>query len=96
MPSRFLFVLVTLTAFATGALAQTAEWIWHDNHGASPAAGEVRYFRKSFSIVGKFHKAELNAAGDDGITVWINGHEVGKSDAWQHPLKTSSPWKGAM
>jgi putative heme-binding domain-containing protein len=87
MSSRFFFLLAALTTLTTGAFAQTAEWIWHDNHGARPADGEVRYFRKSFAIAGKFLKAELNAAGDDGITVWINGHEVGKSDAWQHPLK---------
>jgi putative heme-binding domain-containing protein len=88
MFSRFLFILAALAAWTTGAFAQTAEWIWHDNHGAKPGDGEVRYFRKSFTIAGKFLKAELNAAGDDGITVWINGHEVGKSGAWKQPLKT--------
>jgi putative heme-binding domain-containing protein len=89
MPSRSLFILAVLVAFTTETFGQMAEWIWHDNHGARPASGEERYFRKTFLIAGKFLNAELNAAGDDGITVWINGHEIGKSDAWQRPLKVN-------
>ena len=43
--------------------AQTPEWIWHDNKGAAPADGEVRYFRKTFAIDGPVAKAVLSAAG---------------------------------
>src|ERR1700722_12164546 len=88
LKSAHVFSLLLAISLAVSARAASPEWIWHDNHGAKPADGEVRYFRKSFTIAGKFVKAELNAAGDEGITVWINGREVEKSSAWKQPLKT--------
>ena len=63
--------------------AQTPEWIWHDNHGAPPADDEVRYFRKTFSVDGPVSKAVLQFAGDDHVTVFLNGREVLRSDTWQ-------------
>ena len=44
--------------------AQTPEWIWHDNKGAAPADGEVRFFRKTFTVDGLASKAVLSVAGD--------------------------------
>ncbi len=63
--------------------AQTPEWIWHDNNGAAPADGEVRYFRKTFTIDGPASKAVLSAAGDDHVIVFLNGKEVLRNDTWQ-------------
>src|SRR5881296_1630910 len=63
--------------------AQTPEWIWHDNKGAAPADGEVRYFRKTFTIDGPASKAVLSAAGDDHVIVFLNGKEVLRNDTWQ-------------
>ena len=93
MPSRLrsLPVLVVFFALFSALLAepgaQTAEWVWHPNDGAKPAAGEVRYFRHQFEIVGKVLKAELNAAADDEVKVWVNGKEAGESKLWKEPLK---------
>lgn len=63
--------------------AQTPEWIWHDNKGAAPADGEVRFFRKTFTLDTRASKAVLSAAGDDHVTVFLNGKEVLRNDAWQ-------------
>jgi putative heme-binding domain-containing protein len=68
-------------------LAQTAEWVWHNNQGAKPAANEVRYFRRSFPITGKIVKAELNAACDDQLVIFVNGVEAGASNSWKEPVK---------
>ena len=63
--------------------AQTPEWIWHDNKGAAPADGEVRFFRKTFTVDGLASKAVLSVAGDDHVIVFLNGKEVLRNDNWQ-------------
>ncbi|HEX8296904.1 MAG TPA: c-type cytochrome [Chthoniobacteraceae bacterium] len=82
MMSRFLSVLLCLAT--TPIFAQTAEWVWHPD--AEPAAGDVRYFRRSFSIPGKVRKAEVQAVCDDEMTLFLNGKEVGKSNSWKEPI----------
>ena len=62
--------------------AGTPEWIWHDNHGAKTAPGEVRYFRKTFIIHGDPKKAELSFAADDELQVFINGQRVAEATGW--------------
>ena len=79
------FALFVATA---ETLAQTAEWVWHNNQGAKPAANEVRYFRRSFPIAGKIVKAELNAACDDQLVIFVNGVEAGASNSWKEPVKS--------
>src|SRR5438477_7885185 len=37
--------------------AQAPEWIWHDNKCAAPADGEVRFFRKTFTVDAPASKA---------------------------------------
>jgi putative heme-binding domain-containing protein len=83
-----------LIAFASALLAstvelgaQTAEWVWHNNGGAKPAANEVRYFRRSFPIDGKISKAQLEAACDDQLVIFVNGTETGTSNSWKEPVK---------
>ena len=79
---------LVLSGFVSDGMAQTAEWVWHNNQGAKPAANEVRYFRRTFPVAGKVLKAELNAACDDQLVVFVNGSEIGGSDSWKQPLKS--------
>ncbi|MCI0535617.1 MAG: hypothetical protein L0Z50_10360, partial [Verrucomicrobiales bacterium] len=83
-------------AFAVGLLvlalpraspihAQTPEWIWHDNKGAAPADGEVRFFRKSFTIEGTVARAVIAVAGDDQAQAFLNGKQVANSRGWDQP-----------
>lgn len=75
-------------AWPTLARAQTPEWIWGEPTARSAApAGEVRLFRKSFTIGFQAQRAELTAAGDDEITVYLNGVEAGRSADWHKPLR---------
>src|SRR5467141_2027933 len=69
--------------FPAPLCAQTPEWIWHDNKGAAPADGEVRFFRKTFTIDAPASKAVLSVAGDDHVVVFLNGKEVLRNDNWQ-------------
>jgi hypothetical protein len=90
MTTRFLChpkVLALLLLFSTTSLclrAQTPEWIWHSNDGNAPASGEVRYFRKTFTIRGQPAKAVLAVAADNEATVWLNGKPAGNSDSHDH------------
>ena len=83
---RVLLVLLVVAVSLASASAQTPDWIWHDVAGEPPNIG-VRFFRKSFTVVGKFTKAELVASGNDRAVFFINGQEVGKSGAWHDPFR---------
>ena len=75
---------IVLCLWLEKGLAQTPEWIWA---GAQPAkAGETRFFRKTISIPFTPQEARLIASGDDQITVFINGEEVGQSANWRRPI----------
>lgn len=80
-------LILLLHLIATPALSQTAEWIWHNENGAKPAADDVRHFRMSFQIGSGIIKAELNVACDGQATVWVNGKEAGSSNSWKEPLQ---------
>ena len=69
--------------FSSLLRAQTPEWIWHDNRGAAPADGEVRFFRRTFIVEGRLTKAVLTAAGDDHVRIFLNGKQVLENDDWQ-------------
>src|SRR6266566_2012779 len=56
LPFAF-FCLAASLNFPVPLCAQTPEWIWHDNKGAAPADGEVRFFRKTFTVEGPASKA---------------------------------------
>ncbi len=73
------FLLASL--LATVLHAQTPEWIWHPNDGQPPGRGEVRFFRKSFTVRGEVSKATLAVAADNQATVWLNGEAAGSSDS---------------
>src|ERR1041384_307476 len=83
--SRSFLVLFLLPMCAT-APAQVPEWIWHDSHGTTPQAGEVRFFRKVFNVGPKTQRTELIASGDDEITVYLNGKEVARTTDWKKPV----------
>jgi putative heme-binding domain-containing protein len=87
--SLVLCVLCRLALVAAPALlsAQVPEWIWHDAAGATPEAGEVRCFRKTFNAPAKTQRAEIIAAGDDEVTVFLNGKEVVHGTDWRRPVK---------
>ncbi|HWY77800.1 MAG TPA: heme-binding protein [Verrucomicrobiae bacterium] len=74
-------------AFVIPARAELPEWIWNANHGAKPADGEVRYFRKTFTIDGKVNKATLTASGDDYLEIFINGQRVSEHSGWETPVR---------
>jgi len=66
------------------AYSQTAEWVWSDERGAAtPTAGSERYFRCNFTVVGKVNKADLNVAGNEEFTVFLNGKRVGEGKRGQ-------------
>jgi putative heme-binding domain-containing protein len=75
LPSLFTVLLATL------AHAQTPEWIWHPNDGQPPSGGEVRLFRKTFTVRGEATKAVVAVAADNQATVWLNGQPAGRSDS---------------
>ncbi|MCL4787675.1 MAG: c-type cytochrome [Verrucomicrobia bacterium] len=74
-----IFLLASL--LATVLHAQTPEWIWHPNDGQPPGRGEVRFFRKSFTVRGEVSKATLAVAADNQATVWLNDEAAGSSDS---------------
>jgi putative heme-binding domain-containing protein len=79
-----LLFLVLLLGFAGHTEAQTPEWIW--SHANSARAGEVALFRKVFTIGFEPREARLIATGDDEVTVFLNGKEVGRSTHWKQPI----------
>ncbi len=79
-------LFVSLLFLAASLRAELPDWIWHDNQGAKPANGEVRYFRKTFTVDEKPAKAELSIAADNDALIFLNGQKVGEANGWQSPL----------
>jgi putative heme-binding domain-containing protein len=72
------FLLLLCAALPAGA--QTPEWIWFDKGNAPDE--EVRFFRKTFSPPPGFTKALLTTSGDDRVTAYFNGEQVGQNRSW--------------
>jgi putative heme-binding domain-containing protein len=86
--SRLACRAALLFAILCGPLhAQTPEWIWSHPQALEAEPGETAWFRKEFSIGFPAERAELIAAGDDQITLYLNGEEVARSLDWQRPLR---------
>ena len=66
--------------------AQTPEWIWFDNQGKAPEGEEIRFFRKSFQPPAGFSKAVLTTSGDDRVTAYLNGEQVGQNRSWDRAV----------
>ncbi|HEV7869461.1 MAG TPA: c-type cytochrome [Chthoniobacteraceae bacterium] len=79
--ARFLLALLATASFA---IAQEPQWIWHTQDSAN---GEVRYFRKTFTIAAVPTEATLSVSCDNRAKVFLNGTEVGRSEDWKQPLK---------
>ncbi len=72
---RFALLLLTsltLRTFATAAEPAKPQWIWHPNDGAAATNGEVRFFRKTFTVEGKVQKAVLAVAAANTADVFLN------------------------
>ena len=63
--------------------ANEPEWIWHTKQAAD---GEVRFFRKEFTLEALPAKAKLSASCDNEEIVYVNGREVGQSTEWNQPV----------
>ena len=66
--------------------AQTPEWIWHDQPGTQPTDHEVRFFRKTFAVVGRPRQAVLALAGDNYAVAYLNGRRAAVSRGWEHAV----------
>ncbi|HEX5220360.1 MAG TPA: c-type cytochrome [Verrucomicrobiae bacterium] len=89
-------VCLCLFAFTTGFLATTSvaqtqtltpEWIWHSNAGQSATNGEVRLFRKTFTIEGRVSRAVLSAAADDRASISLNGSPAIKVNGFERATR---------
>lgn len=69
---QFFYLSVLLVSIASAAESPKPQWIWHPNGGNSATNGEVRYFRKLFSLDGKVQKALLAVAADNSAEVFVN------------------------
>lgn len=69
---RSLVTLGVVVALTQTISAQTAEWIWHPNHGQATADQEQRIFRKAFTLDGKVERAVLSVAADNHADVTVN------------------------
>ncbi|QDV84000.1 family 16 glycoside hydrolase [Planctomycetes bacterium TBK1r] len=58
------------------------QWIWADKS----AGNQKVWFRKSFQAASRVKNARLYATCDNRMTVFLNGKQVAKSDAWQSPI----------
>ncbi|MCS7467779.1 DUF1080 domain-containing protein [Stieleria sp. ICT_E10.1] len=58
------------------------QWIWADK----PAGNQKVWFRKSFQVASAVKNARLYATCDNRMTVFLNGKQVAKSDAWESPI----------
>ena len=80
------FTLLAGALTATTVLNAAPTWIWSSPKNQAKPNEQV-YFRKSFDLTQGAKKATLFGSCDNGMTVWINGREVAKSDVWQTPVK---------
>ena len=87
--------LILLAAHLPLAAAPVPEWIWHPNDGKAPADGEVRYFKKDFTLEGEVQSAKLLASADNHFILFLNGKRIGKGDEWSDP-KTYTVTSGLL
>lgn len=58
-------------------------WVWCWN-GFGPDAENV-WFRREIQLDAMPEEAQLEVAGDDSFTAYVNGHEAGSGSDWNHP-----------
>jgi len=79
------------TFFVVSALAQSQaqapEWIWHPDSGQAATNGEVRLFKKTFTIDGKVNRAVLSVAADDRASISVNGAPAIKVNGFERATR---------
>lgn len=60
------------------------QWIWSDR--SSP--NQRVWFRHSFRLPSEVKSAALYASCDNQMELFINGHDAGRSTAWEAPIQT--------
>jgi len=95
------FRLVSACLFTLGTVllpavlsAQTPQWIWHPNSGQAVTNGEVRLFRKTFTVERRVQKATLEVAVDNKAEVFLNGEAV--ANAQGHTQATTTDVTGKI
>ena len=73
--------------FSTSAPAQTPEWIWHPDAGQAATNGEVRWFKKTFTVDGKINRGVLSAAVDDRAGISVNGSPAIKVNGYERATR---------
>ena len=68
--------------------AQTPEWIWHPNSGQTATNGEVRLFRRTFTVEGRVNRAVLSAAADDRAGISLNGSPAIRVNGFERATRT--------
>ncbi|GEM_PF-2280454 len=58
------------------------QWIWR----ADKTDNTPIYLRHGFTVKGAVKSARLYSTCDNGVTLWINGKEVGTAPDWQKPI----------
>ena len=75
-PNKRLFqslvLLIALPSALFAADPPRPTWIWHPNDGASATNGEIRLFRKVFTVDQKIQKAVLTVAADNSADIFLN------------------------
>ena len=77
------FLCLALLTLAS-ARAQEPQWIWHTDKSDD---GEVRFFRKTFTLAEPATAAEVIVSGDNTAQVFINGTEAGHAKDWRQPAR---------
>lgn len=95
--TRLTLILATVLALQGTLLAQPidfegAQWIWNMpgvgmNLGSLPAG--VTFFRAQLALPeqAQVARADLLITADNLFALYLNGHGVGESDAWQRPKR---------
>jgi len=84
----FATVAAVLCILGFSAHAQTPQWIWHPNGGETATNGEVRFFRKTFSVEARVQKATLAVAADNDAEVFLNGKLTATAHGYTEALHT--------
>ena len=68
----------------------TPSWIWS---GEGAEKGEVRHFRREFTLAGPVERARLFTTCDDEMVVWLDGEQVALGNLWSTPVLREFEWK---
>src|SRR6185295_9429462 len=87
-PLQIFALFVALTAAVRAADSPAPQWIWHPNDGAAATNGEIRFFRKTFTVEGNIKKAMLAVAADNSADVFLNEELAVIARGYEHASYT--------